>query len=101
MILEAIKTVKTTGINFDSISVIAGIIIAMSSLIIAYVTYRDRKIEKRQEDHKDELARITQSNAETIAREIGHLSDVLVARLETKENVYKLAERVARIEAKL
>jgi hypothetical protein len=79
--------VHTTGVNWQSIGVIAAIIGVAVTVILAMLARRDRRMEQQNTEIKDEI-----SNA------VNHLSEVLLARLETKETVSKISERLARLE---
>lgn len=88
----------TTGINWQSIGAIGGLL-AIAVTILLYVLnrrdtrraqiveIRDREMERRNEEIKNE-----------IATAVDHLSDVLTAKLETKETVARISERLARVE---
>lgn len=85
--LLSVPTVQTTGINWMSFIPLVATIV---TCFIGVAVYGENRQAKRQNEMKSE---ITES--------VGHLSDVLLERLETKENVSKLNERLARIEERL
>lgn len=70
----------STGVNWITIGVIAGIVIPIFGAIIAWQ-------QKRANDIRDD-----------IKEAVEHLGEVLVEKLETKENVAKISERLARME---
>lgn len=77
--------VHTTGVNLDSLIPIIATIV---SCCIAVAAYLDSRTRHRQDDMKGE-----------IADAVKQLSDVLLERLETKDNVAALKERISRLEA--
>lgn len=81
MIWDAIQTVKTSGINWPSVLLIAGSIVGC---IVALLGFLDIRQRRRQDDIRDE-----------ITRAVNHLSDVLLEKLETKDNVNDLKTEVA------
>lgn len=86
----AAAAVHTTGINWESVAAIAAAVGAIMTVVIWIFNRRDR----RQADLSAELRR-------EFTEAIDHLSEVLVARLETKETVSGLAVRLARLEGAL
>lgn len=80
-------TVHTNGINWQSVGVmIAGITVILT--IMGWIfARRDKKNEQQNEDIKKE-----------ISTAIDGLSTVLLAKLETKEKVAQISERLARLE---
>ena len=78
--IDANMTTQVVGISWQTVGVIIG---AFSALITALVVLQER----RNRTIKDE-----------IKSSVDHLSDVLLAKLETKESVARISERLARIE---
>jgi hypothetical protein len=79
-VVTAAAAVHTTGINWESIAVIAGVIVAA----LGFITNRQ---EKRS------------TSIETaITTAVRNLAIVLEAKLETKEVVSNLRERIVRLE---
>lgn len=80
-------TVHTNGINWQSVgAIIAGITVILT--IMGWIfARRDRKNEVQNEAIKQE-----------ISTAIDNLSTVLLAKLETKEKVAQISERLARLE---
>lgn len=72
-----------TGLNLDSIGIIVGAIAAAVGVLIGLQERRNKTI------------------TEQITTSVDHLSDVLLAKLETKETVAGLSVRLARIEGQL
>ena len=95
MILAA---VHTTGINWLGISPILGVIITGMALIITFQERRENKREKIQKAREIQQERQNQEIKQEIASSVDHLSEVLLAKLETKEAVSRISERLARIE---
>lgn len=85
MIAEAV--VHATGINWVGISPIIGSVIAAVAVIITLQTRRENRSEKRNNEIKDE-----------IATSVNNLGELLSARMETKETVARISERLARVE---
>lgn len=83
----AAQTVHASGINWVGISPVLGVIVAAAALILAMQSRREARQDKRSEEVKQE-----------IASAIGQLSEVLLAKLETKETVARISERLARLE---
>lgn len=74
-------TVHTSGINIESVLTIIG---ALVVAIVAVGTWLDQRVKNRQDATKAE-----------ISEAVTHLSEVLLERLETKENVANLRTQVA------
>lgn len=85
MLADAV--VRTTGINWESVAAIAAIMGALIALMTFWITRRDRT-------QRDLNAQMESS----ITDAVNHLSDVLMAKLETKETVARISERLARLE---
>lgn len=83
----ASASVHTIGINWESIGVILGFVTLGFTMLAYWMTRRDAKQEVRNNEIKDE-----------ISQSVNHLSDVLLAKLETKEAVARISERLARLE---
>lgn len=100
--------VHTTGINWESLGVIIG---ALSVIVVLMLWFFDRRDRRRladaqqmeREREQRENARLAE-NAE-LRREfteaMAHLSDVLLAKLETKETVSRISERLSHVEGLL
>lgn len=86
-LVQSIPEVHSTGINWTGI---LPILIAVIGMGIGIATYVDNRQSKRQAKTEDQIKDAVKS-----------LSDVLLERLETKENVARLSERIARMEVKL
>lgn len=83
MIPLAVQTVHTAGINWESIAAIVG-------ALVASITYLDFRQTRKQNGIRTE-----------IREAVGNLGQVLDARLESKEKVAQLTERVAKVEGEL
>lgn len=81
------STVHTSGINWASVGAIIGGITVVLSIMGWIFARRDKKNEEQNEAIKQE-----------ISTAIENLSTVLLAKLETKEKVAQISERLARLE---
>lgn len=81
------QIVHATGINWVGISPIMAVIIAGLTLIVTMQNRRDKKHESANLAIKEE-----------ISSSVEHLGEVLSARMETKETVARISERLARLE---
>lgn len=79
--------VRTTGVNWESVAAISAIMGVLIALMTFWITRRDRT-------QRDLNAQMESS----ITDAVNHLSDVLMAKLETKETVARISERLARLE---
>lgn len=84
---EAVNTVHTSGINVESIAVILGGFAGVLSVVLAWQIRRDKK-------HDTEMVDLRKD----ITTSVDHLSEVLLAKLETKDNVSQINARLSRIE---
>lgn len=71
----ATEVVHTTGINWESL----GVIVAALAFAFGIVTWRQTQSDKRQREQKEE-----------ITTSVDNLKDVLLEKLETKENVNQI-----------
>lgn len=83
----AVQAVRTTGINWESVVAITGIL----ALMMTGVLYAFSRRDQRQAVQNDELR-------QEFTAAVNHLSDVLTAKLETKEAVAQISVRLARLE---
>jgi uncharacterized membrane protein len=81
------EAVRTTGINWESVSAICAIVAIMLTFVIWIFNRRDVKQQAENQQIRND---ITES--------VNHLSEVLLAKLETKETVSRISERLARLE---
>lgn len=81
------QVVHTSGLNVESLAVIFGGVAAMLTVGLAFVDRRARRREQALTEIKSE-----------ITGSVDHLSEVLLAKLETKENVAQINSRLSRIE---
>lgn len=84
----AAQAVRTTGINWESVAAI-GVIVGILVTVLLWVFGR--------QDKRRELA--TKELRQDMTNSIDHLSEVLTAKLETKDTVARITERIARVEA--
>lgn len=83
-------TVHTSGINWESIGAIAAIVTGAVAFITWLIARRDNRAESRNNEIKVQ-----------ISDSVGHLGEILTARLETKETVARISERLARVEGSM
>lgn len=81
------EVVRTTGINWESVSAIGAILLILQGLFFWSVQRRERKRDAEQDEVRRE-----------ISESVNHLSEILLAKLETKETVARISERLARVE---
>jgi sensor domain CHASE-containing protein len=82
------SAVHTAGVNWESVTAIAGCVAVIMTVVLWIFNRRD----SRQSAQNDALrAEFTHS--------IDNLTQVLLAKLETKETVSTVIERLARVEA--
>jgi hypothetical protein len=86
-ILDAIQTVHTSGINWESVAAIVG---GIGTFILAALVWIIGLIERRNKAIKDEI-----TNA------VNNLAQVLEAKLETKDAVSQLRVEVAELKGQL
>jgi hypothetical protein len=79
VIMLAIQTVHTSGVNWTSIAVIVGSIVASLTLVMTIIGRWNKTV-------KDD-----------ITRSVDNLSEVLTAKMETKETVNQLRLEVAEL----
>ena len=86
---EAAGTVvRTTGINWESVAAIAAIVGILLTLILFVFNRQDKRRERVNLELRNDMT-----------SSIDHLSEVLTAKLETKDTVARISERLARVEA--
>lgn len=79
--MTAMAVVHATGVNWDSVGVIVGCVVACLTFLAGIQERHNRKIRG------------------DITDAVSHLGEVLGERLETKTNVAHLSARVAVVEA--
>lgn len=79
--------VHTTGINWESVAAIAAIGAILQGGFMWMVARKDKKREDANEATKTE-----------IADSVNHLSEVLLAKLETKDRVNAIDVRLSKVE---
>lgn len=84
----ASTAVRTTGINWESVAAI-GVLVGILVTVLLWVFGRQ---DARRE-------RATAELRQDMTSSIDHLSEVLTAKLETKDTVARITERIARVEA--
>lgn len=92
------SAVRTTGINWESVAAVAACVAVMVTVVLWLFARVDRR-RQAASDKRD--AEFTRANAELkneFTQAINHLSDVLTAKLETKEAVAQISVRLARLE---
>lgn len=76
----AVQTVQTTGINWESLSVIVGSFAAVAAVMLAWTEHR------------------SSGTRQQITDAVTSMSQILEAKLETKEAVNSINIRLARLE---
>lgn len=84
----ASQAVRTTGINWESVAAIAAIV----GILLTVLLWVFGRQDKRREAQAAELRGDMTSS-------LDHLAEVLTAKLETKDTVARISERLARVEA--
>ncbi len=79
-----------TAFTWESLSAILVAIGLVGGFVGWYIARKDKRQEERQ-----------LQTTKAIADSIDHLSEVLMAKLETKEAVARISERLARVEGKV
>jgi Flp pilus assembly protein TadB len=86
--MQASHYVQTTGINWESVGAIAALVGVILTVLLWIFTRQDKRRENINKDLRDDM---------TTA--LNHMADVLTAKLETKDTVARISERLARVEA--
>jgi hypothetical protein len=87
----AVQTVHTTGINVASLATILG---GFAAIVAIMQTFLSRRIQRKDAAHDKEIQDIRSD----ITTSVDHLSEVLLARLETKQAVSEINARLSRVE---
>lgn len=87
VIAAVVPVVHTTGINWESIGIL---FTGMGAVLIAGLTYITSRSDKREERTRGEIA--TAINSQT---------NILMAKLETKDAVNAIDKRLVAIEARM
>lgn len=86
-LLLSSSIVHTTGINWESVAAIAAVGAILQAGFFWVIARRDKVRSTETEQTKQE-----------IAGAVNHLSEVLLAKLETKETVSAINARLSRVE---
>jgi len=77
--------------NWQAIGIVSGVVTGWVTIVITVVvivmTRREHRITQQNDEIKTE-----------ISTAVNHLSDILLAKLETKETVAQISVRLARLE---
>lgn len=87
LMLSAVVNVKSTGINWESVAAIVALMSVVVTIMLYVITRRDRQTSVENQEIKQE-----------ISSAVDRLQEVLLAKLETKETVSRISERLARVE---
>lgn len=79
------------GIDWQGWAAIIGAFAALMVAVITWVEHRQKQLRQQQEA-------LNQTMTTQITTAVNHLSEVLLAKLETKETVSRISERLARLE---
>jgi uncharacterized membrane protein YccC len=80
VLTEAVQTVQTTGINWESLATIVGSFAAIAAAMLAWTEHRSSNLRSQ------------------ITDAVTTMSQILEAKLETKEAVNSINIRLARLE---
>lgn len=92
VILTASQSVTTHGVNWTSVTVIIVPIVACLVGIATYLESKSNRRETRREKFTEDLQN---QMKEEITSAVGHLSDVLLERLETKDAVNQIRVEIS------
>jgi hypothetical protein len=94
----AVNAVHTTGVNWESVAAIAGCVAVIVTIVIWIFNRRDKRtsaeLARREQLQREQFEDIRRDFTDSI----NHLSEVLLAKLETKETVAQISNRLARLE---
>jgi sensor domain CHASE-containing protein len=82
------SAVHTAGINWESVTAIAGCVAVIMTVVIWVFNRRDHRQAAQNDALRTEFT-----------HSIDALTQVLLAKLETKDTVARISERLARVEA--
>lgn len=84
----ALQAVRTTGINWESVAAIAAIVGILLTVLLWVFGRQDKRREAQAAELRGDMT-----------NSLDHLAEVLTAKLETKDTVARISERLARVEA--
>jgi len=80
-----------TVLNWQTIGVLSAMFFGFSSIFITLFIFMINRRENRSDKRNSEIR-------DEIANAVNHLSEILLAKLETKETVAQISIRLARLE---
>lgn len=90
--------VHTTGINIESV---LAIVIPLAAFFVALAAYLDARQSRRDAKREAILTKIQADTKDEITTAVDHLAEVLLERLETKEEVSKIRTDLAVLNQKM
>lgn len=84
----AAQVVRTTGINWESVAAIAALVGVILTVLLWVFGRQDQRRERATNELRNDMT-----------SSLDHLAEVLTAKLETKDTVARISERLARVEA--
>lgn len=94
LLADAVTTVHTSGLNIESLATILAGFATVVGVLIAFVS---RRLDKRDTAHSREVEELRKDFTEGL----NHMAEVLNARLETKQAVSAISDRLSRVEGAL
>lgn len=94
----AAQIVRTVGINWESVGVIVAAVGVIVALVVPMVVWLSSRRDRRSENALDLQRAANVELKQDFTDAINHLSDILTAKLETKETVAQISVRLARLE---
>lgn len=88
------QIVHTTGVNWESVTAIVAIVGIIQGMLFWLFARRDKK----REDSAEKVRVLITEAMQEQTNALNHQTDMLLAKLETKETVAKISERLARVE---
>ena len=88
------QAVHTTGVNWESVATIVAIVGVVQGFLFWLFARRD----KARDDKADEVRQMIADAMHDQAEALNHQTEMLMAKLETKETVSRISERLARVE---
>jgi preprotein translocase subunit YajC len=84
----ASSVVRTAGINWESVGVIVSLVAIIVTIMMWIMNRREHRADAATREQRAEMT-----------SSLDHMTEVLLAKLETKETVARISERLARVEA--
>lgn len=98
--ISALLVKTTNSINWEQTGTIIAAVVAIFSIITYYTGRRDNRQDQRDKALRDDFTNAINEMRTDLTGSIDHLAEVLNAKLETKETVARLSERVRALEVR-